>query len=94
MALLQMINQVRGKLREERIGSIATSDLLTTEIIDLINDAGSEILEAHEWDFDVRHDGKLFNPGKQSGSSAQVIYQVPDDDEQPSSSSSSSPAPS
>jgi len=72
MALLQMINAVRGKLREERIASISTSDLLTTEIIDLINDAGSEILEGNDWEFDVRHDGRLWYPSSQSGTGAEV----------------------
>ncbi len=70
MALLQMINAVRGKLREERIASISTSDLLTTEIIDLINDAGSEILEGNDWEFDKRHDGRLWYPSSQSGTFA------------------------
>jgi hypothetical protein len=70
MALLQMINAVRGKLREERIASISSTDLLTTEIIDLINDAGSEILEGNDWEFDVRHDGKLWFPSSQSGTDA------------------------
>ena len=67
MALLQMVNSVRGKLREERVGSISSTDLLTTEIIDLINDAGSEILEGDDWEFDVRHDGRLWFPASQSG---------------------------
>ncbi len=63
MALLQMINSVRGKIREERIGLISVNDLLTTEIIDLLNDAASEILESHDWSFDTRFDGILFYPG-------------------------------
>ena len=70
MALLQMVNSVRGKLREERVGSISSTDLLTTEIIDLINDAGSEILEGDDWEFDVRHDGRLWFPASQSGTGA------------------------
>ncbi len=70
MALLQMINSVRGKLREERISAIATTDLLTTEIVDLINDAGSEILEGDDWEFDLRNDGRLFFPSSQSGTNA------------------------
>jgi len=67
-----MVNAVRGKLREERIAAISTQDLLTTEIIDLINDAGSEILEGNDWEFDVRHDGKLWFPASQSGTDAGV----------------------
>ncbi len=70
MALLQMVNAVRGKLREERIATISSSDLLTTEVIGLINDAGSEILEGNDWEFDVRHDGKLWFPSSQSGTQA------------------------
>jgi len=70
MALLEMINAVRGKLREERIASISTTDLLTTEIIGLINDAGSEILEGNDWEFDVRHDGMIWFPSSQTGTVA------------------------
>ncbi len=70
MALLQMVNAVRGKLREERIGAISSTDLLTTEVIDLLNDAGSEILEGNDWEFDVRHDGRLFYPSSQTGTNA------------------------
>jgi hypothetical protein len=67
MALLEMVNSVRGKLREERIATISSTDLLTTEIVELINDAGSEILEGDDWEFDVRHDGRLWYPASQSG---------------------------
>ncbi len=67
MALLQSLNSVRGKLREEQVGSIAADSELTTVLIQLINDAGSEILEGDDWPFDVRHDGKAFFPSSQSG---------------------------
>ncbi len=70
MALLEMVNSVRGKLREERITTISATDFLTTEIIELINDAGSEILEGDDWEFDVRHDGRLFLPSSQTGTTA------------------------
>lgn len=79
MALLQMINSIRGKMREERITAIVSTDQLTTEIIDLINDAGSEILEEHDWPFDVRYDGKLRNPAKLVGTDVDIIAIVPDD---------------
>jgi len=74
-----MVNAVRGKLREERTTAQAitdASDDLNTEIIDLINDAGSEILEGNDWPFDVRHDGELFYPASQSGTNAQFGPQV------------------
>jgi len=67
MALLQMINAVRGKLREERIDLISADDQLTEEIIGLLNDAGSAVLEGNDWDFDIHHDGRLFYPTSQSG---------------------------
>ena len=67
MALLQMVNSVLGKIREERITAINASNLVVTEVIDLINDAGAEILEGYDWSFDVRHDGRFFYPGSQSG---------------------------
>jgi hypothetical protein len=72
MALLEMLNSVRGKLREERIQAISDTDLLTTELINLINDAGSQILEENDWDFDIRHDGQLIYPAKMSGVAAAV----------------------
>jgi hypothetical protein len=67
MALLEMVNSVRGKLREERVGVIGTQDPLTVEVVDLINDSGSEILEGNDWDFDTRHDGRLWFPAPYSG---------------------------
>lgn len=67
--LLSMINNVRGKLREERIGSINANDILTTELIDLLNDAGSDILNGAEWSFDVRTDGRTYFPGRKDGAS-------------------------
>jgi hypothetical protein len=70
MTLLQMVNAVRGKLREERVKLISADDDLTTEIKSLINDAGSSILEGDDWEFDVRHDGQLWFPASQSGTGA------------------------
>ncbi len=70
MALLQMVNSVRGKLREERVGTISSDDLVTTEVIDLINDAAAEILGGDDWDFDVRHDGRAWFPATQTGAGA------------------------
>jgi hypothetical protein len=71
MALLEMVNSVLGKLRNERITTISATDELTTEVIGLLNDAGSEILEGHDWSFDVRHDGMMFFPQSQSGTNGQ-----------------------
>jgi hypothetical protein len=67
MALLEMVNSVLGKIREERITAISASNLVVTEVIDLINDAGSEILEGNDWSFDVRHDGQMYWPHRDNG---------------------------
>lgn len=60
--LLGMLNDLRVLLREERITSISTTDELTQALILVINRAARNVLESHDWDFDVRNDGvQVFN---------------------------------
>jgi hypothetical protein len=55
--LIGMLNDLRVLLREERITSISTTDELTQALILVINRAARNVLESHDWDFDVRNDG-------------------------------------
>lgn len=57
--LLQMVNRFRRKLKYEDVSSFSSSDDLTTAAIDCINEAKRDVLENHEWDFDIRSDGIL-----------------------------------
>ena len=61
---LDLVNDVRGWLREERVGALPastdfTADPASTEILACINHASREILEDHRWPFRARYDGKI-----------------------------------
>lgn len=68
MALLQLVNQLRDLLREQRVSSVSSSnpDLLVQ--VGLINRAARTVLMRHPWSFLHRSDGTLFFPARVEGS--------------------------
>ena len=55
--LLQIVNRVRGKIRQDPLSGLSTTDPDQVVLVDLVNEAKREVLEHHDWDFDIRHDG-------------------------------------
>ena len=64
---LVMVNNLRGKLREERIGTVVSPNDLTTELINLINQAAHYVLESIVWPFDIRRNTTMTFPGRVQG---------------------------
>ena len=56
--LIQMVNRVRRKARFQDAVTL-TGDDMTPAIVDALNEGAREVLESHDWDFDMRHDGVL-----------------------------------
>ncbi len=54
---LQLVNRLRRRFREEDI--TALGDDLSTFLVDLLNESKRDLLEAYNWDFDMRTDGEL-----------------------------------
>ena len=54
-----MVNRFRRKLKWEDVSSFSSTDDLTTVAIDFLNESKRDVLENHEWDFDIRSDGIL-----------------------------------
>lgn len=54
---LQLVNRVRRRLREEDVTAIG--DDLSNALLDHLNEAKRDLLEAYTWDFDMRTDGEL-----------------------------------
>lgn len=75
---LQMVNALRGLLREEEISAIATSDELTTDLLKLINRAARSVLHERDWTFDTLEDGVASFMAPITGTTGSVTYGSPD----------------
>lgn len=69
MALLDLVNQLRDLLREQRVSSVVGSNPELRVEIGLINRAARNVLMRHPWSFLQRSDGVLFFPARVEGSS-------------------------
>ena len=56
---LSLVNRIRRLLREEDVTVFLSTDLLSSVLLDLLNESKRDILEERIWDFDKRQDGVL-----------------------------------
>lgn len=69
MALLDLVNQLRDLLREQRVSSVSGSNPELMIEIGLVNRAARNVLMRHPWSFLQRSDGSLFFPARVEGTS-------------------------